>query len=85
MSIYAPQIYSDGTIFNGKRRFIEFTVFFDDWTNIAGAGSPAPQDLLFGDVVTVDYPTHGLNNVPCMIAGTELFPFAQKLTIWGFI
>lgn len=86
VGIYSPTVYADGTVFNGKRRFVQFTVFFDDIAHVDGQSmSPGAHELLFGDVVTLNYPQRGFNNTPVMVAGTELFPFAKKLVIWGFV
>jgi hypothetical protein len=85
ISLYAPTIYSDGTIFNGKRRFVEFTVHFDDITAVGTTTTTAAADLLIGDIVTLTYAEHGFNNTPIFVAGTDLFPFAQMLTIRGWL
>jgi hypothetical protein len=85
VAIYSPTVYSDGTISSGKRRFVEFTIRFDEIES-AGVGTPvAAQDILIGDVISLTYPDHGFDSTPVFVAGTELFPFAQKLTIWGFV
>jgi hypothetical protein len=85
VAIYSPTVYSDGTISSGKRRFVEFTVRFDEVDAAGIGGTVAAQDILIGDVVSLTYPEHGFNETPVFVAGTELFPFAQKLTIWGFV
>lgn len=83
VGIFSPTAYDDGTVSNGKRNFVQFTVFFDDFGNFPN-GTVAPQELLFGDIVLLTYPTHGFDRTPIFVAGTDFLPFAQQLTIWGF-
>lgn len=85
VSIYAPKVYADGTVFNGKRRFVQFTVYFEDITKLGETIQIPAYNLLFGDIISFTYPRHGFNNTRMMVAGTELFPFAQKIIIWGFV
>lgn len=84
IALYSPKVYADGTIFNGRRRFITFTVFFDDITKLGVNTQTNAATLKFGDIIKINYPRHGLNNTRAMVTGTELFPFAQKIVITGW-
>jgi hypothetical protein len=84
VGLYKQTVYSDGTVFNGKRRFVEFPAHFDDIAAIGVGTTVAPQNILIGDVVTLTYAEHGFNNTPILVAGTELFPFGQMLIIRGW-
>jgi hypothetical protein len=86
VSIRAPQIYSDGTIGTGKRLRITFTAFFDDPAAVGIITTAALNDILYGDIVTMYYPSHSIvsaNGGPVFaeVVGWEPFPFAQKLTL----
>lgn len=84
VSIYKPNVYSDGTVHNGKRNFVIFWAHFDDIISLGNGVTCAAYDLLFGDIVLLTYPAHGFNNTRLMVAGTDLYPFAQKIQIVGF-
>lgn len=82
--IFAPLIYSDGSVANGKCQLVEFDTYFDSFTNFAGS-TIGPHEMKWGDIVTLNYPSKGYNNAPMFVLGTELFPFAQTLKIMGFV
>lgn len=84
VKIYTPQVYADGTIHNGRRRFILFTVYFDDVTKLGLTTQTNAATLKFGDIIRINYPRHGLANTRVLVVGTELFPFSQKIVIKGF-
>lgn len=84
IALYAPKVYSDGTVFNGRRRFVTFTVFFDDVTQVGVNTKTNAATLKFGDIIKLTYLRHGFNNTRLMVAATEIFPFAQKIVITGW-
>lgn len=91
VGLYAPKVYPDGFIFNGKRNFVAFTVLFDDASGQLGnqiVGTVTAPDLLLGDIVQLTYAhANGVmmfDETPILVAGTELFPFGNKLTITGW-
>lgn len=90
VGLYSAQVYADGTIFNGKRRFVTFTLDFDD-AGVLGdqsLGALAAPDLLIGDCVLLTYShsdgTAIFDQTPVFVAGTELFPFGNKLVVTGW-
>jgi hypothetical protein len=90
VGLYSAQIYADGTIFNGKRRFVTFTLLFDD-AGVLGdqsVGALTAPGLLIGDTVLFSYShadgTAMFSSTPIFVAGTELFPFGNKLIVTGW-
>jgi hypothetical protein len=77
--IWSPNVYSDGTVFNGKRRIVVFTVDYDDPTAVGYTIQTAVTNLMFGDFVTLTNTVHGFNNTPAVILGWEIFPFSTQL------
>lgn len=90
VGFYSPTVYDDGTIFNGKRQFVDFTVFFDDVGALGDQtfGALTAPGLLLGMTVELTYShSNGVamfSNTPVLICGTELFPFGNKITITGW-
>lgn len=90
VGLYAPKVYDDGTIFNGKRNFVTFTVYFND-VGVLGdqiLGALAAQNLLLGATILLTYAhadgTAMFTSTPVLVTGTELFPFGNKVTISGW-
>jgi len=81
VAIFSPQIYTNGVFGTGKRQVVRYTAFWDDPLSLGVNTTCAVTDLLFGDAVSFDYPTHSFNNTPGIVRETELFPFAQKIII----
>jgi hypothetical protein len=81
VGIWSPNIYSDGTSVTGKRRIVTFTAFWDDPASIGIGTTCAVTAIGFGDIVSLDYPSHGFNATPAAVLGWDLFPFAQKITL----
>lgn len=91
VSLYAPKVYGDGFIFNGKRNFVAFSVLFDDVSAQLGnqiVGTVTAPELLLGDIVELTYAhANGVtmfDETAIFVSGLELFPFGQKLTITGW-
>jgi len=82
--IWSPKVYDDGTIITGKRRFTTFTTLFDDPDSIGVSTTCAVTDIMFGHVVTLNYPRHGFINTPVEVVGWEIFPFSKRLVVTGF-
>jgi hypothetical protein len=90
VGLYAPVVYDDGTVFNGKRQFVTFTVYFDD-AGVLGDqtfGALTAPGLLLGSTVELTYShSNGVmmfDQTPVFVCGTELFPFGNKITIMGW-
>lgn len=81
VGIYSPQIYSDGTITTGKRRFVSFTAFWEDPEAVGATIKCAVTDLMFGQTITINYPRHGFSNTSAEIVAWEIFPFAKKIIL----
>jgi hypothetical protein len=84
VGIYAPKVYSDGSITNGKCRLITFTVKFDDPEEVGATIKAACTDIQFGDIIRLDYPDKGINNAKCLVLWPEIFPFSKQLTLTVF-
>jgi len=91
VGFYAPKVYGDGHVFNGKRNFVTFTTLFDDANGQIGnqiIGTVKAPELLLGDIITLTYAhadgTTMFDGTPIFVSGTELFPFGNKLTITGW-
>ena len=88
VSLYAWHLNADGSVHNGKRRFVRFTARFDDQASVGAATKIAARDLLIGDVVSLSYPGNGdtpkFDDTRLFVSSVELFPFAQKITIEGW-
>jgi hypothetical protein len=84
VGIWSPRVYADGTVSTGKRRIVTFTALFDDITKIGASLFCDVRDLIYGTVVTLDYPSMGFNSSAVEVIGWELFPFGQKIIITGF-
>ncbi len=81
VGIWSPQIYSDGTSSTGKRRNVQFTAFFDDPAKVGATTTCALESIMFGKIVQINYPAHGLSNVYGAVLAWEIFPFAQKIVL----
>lgn len=90
VGFYAETVYGDGHIFNGKRNFVDFTVLFDDVGKLGNQiiGTLTAPGLKLGMTVLLTY-AHAngammFDDTPVFVAGVELFPFGQKVTITGW-
>lgn len=88
VALYAPRIYPDGFVHNGKRRFVTFTALWDEQTSVGATVQIAVRDLQIGDVVSLTYPGNGdtprFDDTRLFVAGIELFPYAQRIKITGW-
>lgn len=80
-AIFAPRIYN-GALTTGERNLVTFDVTYDDF--VLGIGpSVAPQDLLWGDCVSLTSVEDGFNATPMIVLGKKFYPYARKMTITG--
>jgi hypothetical protein len=82
------QKYADGGLSglsSGKRRLVTFTAFFDGMTLGVAPYTTQPHQLYYNDVVLLNLPDVGLDNVQGAVLSTELFPFAGKITIEALV
>lgn len=82
--IWSPQVYDNGDVITGKRRFVTFTALFDD-PEVLGVGTQcAVTEIGFNDVIEFHYPRHGFDHAKLAVVGWEIFPFSKKITLTCF-
>jgi hypothetical protein len=84
VGIFSPRVYDDGTVSTGKRRRVTFTAYWDDLSKLGSTLQCDVRDILYGTVVTLNYPEQGFDNTAVEVIGWEIFPFDQRITILGF-
>jgi hypothetical protein len=91
VGIFSANVYSDGTITNGKRLRVTFTAHYDDITKLGVTVQTNAATLLPGDIVRLSYSsadnadgTPGkviFDNQRCEVVRRKLYPFAHKIEI----
>jgi hypothetical protein len=84
VGIFSPRVYDDGTVSTGKRRRVTFTAYFDDLSKLGSSTQCDVRDILYGSIVTLNYPEQGFDNTAVEVIGWEIFPFDQRIIILGF-
>jgi hypothetical protein len=74
----SPKIYSDGTISNGKRQHLDLIATYDDPNAIGDGITCDVTDILYGDIVLIDFPELGYDSVYGSIVAWEPFPYGNK-------
>lgn len=83
-SLWAPRVYSDGTVGTGKRRFITWATRFDDPAEVGATLKADLADFGFNTVVILNRPDRGFDNTSVAIVGWEIFPFAKRIVFTGW-
>lgn len=84
VGIWSPRVYNDATISTGKRKIATIKVVYDDITRVGATQFCDVRDLIYGAVVTLNYPTLGFDNTAAEVIGWELFPFANSIILTLF-
>jgi hypothetical protein len=84
VGIFSPRVYSDGTVSTGKRKRVTFTAYYDDLAKVGSSLQCDARDIMYGSVVTLNYPEQGFDNTAVEVIGWEFFPFDQRIIITGF-
>lgn len=81
VSIWSPNVYTDGTVITGKRRFITFTARWDDPAKLGVTTQCDVTDIGYGKGILINYPRRGFVNTKAEVVAWEIFPFAQTIVI----
>jgi hypothetical protein len=84
VGLWSPQVYDNGDVTTGKRRFVTFSARYDDPAAVGTGTQCDLADIGFGNVVEFNYPRHGFINTKMSVVGWEIFPFSKRIIITGF-
>lgn len=84
VGLWSPQVYDNGDVITGKRRFVTFSAHFDDPAAVGTGTQCDLADIGFNSCVEFHYPRHGFEHTKMGVVGWEIFPFSKRIIITGF-